>query len=298
MSRNRRIHVKKLCVALSVGIAGTIFGQIVERDIGDPAVNRWKENQWVSAAGKWEATDERAPDVSPNVRTLRATINYPARTFASWGFAPMEKALPGRTQKITVWTRGVQRFCAAELVVKDAAGTERKFGLPINERQWRFTEIILPADLQQPLTFEGIGFHNWEERNHPEDATVVLDICDLRVFTDVSDVPLAQRAYGIAVEFPALANIFYNNEKPIANFSATSWLGEERTLNVKARVVSSTGDTKDIVVAPLKCAGASLLEMSCRSRNRARTRSKWRLRGFPKRGKCRRATSCVCVRPR
>lgn len=243
--------------------AGTALGQIVSRDISDPKSNTWKESDWVSASGSLTTGEERAPDAIQKGGSLRVTVSYPAKTFAHWGLVPEHKKLPGNVKSISAWTRSVQGSSAVELVIKDADGKEKKFGLPVNKDKpdWRSVEIKIPDTMPQPLTLESIAIHNWGDRNNPEAATVVFDICDLRVFTDVSDIPLEERPYSVAIEFPATGNIFYKGEKPVATLAATSWLGDERTLEINARVVSSDGTAKEIKRFTCKDSDGAELEM-------------------------------------
>ena len=189
--------MKIILSAVCALIAGTVIGQSVSRNISDPDVNKWQEGTWTSASGSWTGIDERAPNAKQSGKTLRVTAVYPGGTFAGWGMFPQEKTMPGKVASITAWTRAVQRSTTVEIIVKDANGAEKKFGLPIHTPEWSFVEIRIPDDMVSPLTFEYLNLHNWEDRGNPEPTTVIFDICDLRVNTDISAVPLAQRPYSL-----------------------------------------------------------------------------------------------------
>ena len=84
-------------------LAQTTEGLLVSRDIGDPEANAWKEYDWITASGRWEALAERAPGAPATGKSLRITAKFPARTFAYWGLQLVEaqRKIPGAAKRFT-----------------------------------------------------------------------------------------------------------------------------------------------------------------------------------------------------
>lgn len=256
----RRFPVALAALMLVVSAAAAARGEggggvLVTRDLGDPWANRWQEQEWVTASGAWRALDERAPGAPPGGKSLRIEACFPARTFAWWGLQPAgpQREIPGHARRFFGHARRSSGKVGLELVLKDAAGKERKFGVGCGDGRWAPFEIVIPADMPRPVSFEGFSLSNWFSRNDPEEQEVTFDLCDFRVETDIGGVPLAERPCAVTVGFPAVANAFYAGEKPRVVIAAAGWLGEERTLDIVARVVAANGAERRLAVPALKC---------------------------------------------
>ena len=236
-------------------LAQTTEGLLVSRDIGDPEANAWKEYDWITASGRWEALAERAPGAPATGKSLRITAKFPARTFAYWGLQLVEaqRKIPGVAKRFTGHGRKSSDKVGVELILKGADGKERKLGVDWGDKVWKRFEIVVPADLAQPVTFEGFTLSNWGSRNDPQENEVVFDLCDFRVEADVAQMPFAERPYSVGLSFPAVGNVFYAGEKPRVVLSAASWLGEARTLEIAAKVVSADGTESPFAVKPMTC---------------------------------------------
>jgi hypothetical protein len=228
---------------------------LVSRDVCDPEANAWKDKDWVTASGSWEGIDERATGAPAAGKTLRVTGSFPGKVFAYWGLEPVKSAgtIPGDPKRIVGYTRRSSDKVGVDVIFNDANGKERKFNVKFGDNEWQKFELTIPADMQRPITFGGFLLSNWFSRNDPEPSSVNFDFCDFRIETDVGAIPLNERPYSLGLSFPAIGNIFYEDEKPEVVISASSWLGENRKIDIKGKVISADGREEALAVPQLEC---------------------------------------------
>ena len=254
-----------LLAAFSLVLAIPAMADIVSCDIGDPEANGWKEDTWVTTPGSFEALDERPsdPDAPPDHKALRLIVHYGIRSFGGWNVQPVVKTIPGHAVKITGWSRkGNDLSWGMEAKFSDANTNSFSLSIPAKSTDWQRFELVFPETVKGkdpetgkdakvpiafPVKFESLAQNNWGDRNNPEAVDRILDIYDLRVHTDMSDIPVSERPYTIQLGFPATANCFYYGEEPPEIvLSVGSWLGDERTVRTKVEVESATGEKRSI----------------------------------------------------
>ncbi len=242
-----------------------ILSQVVSRDMVDPDSCPWKQGEWVSARGSFSAISARAPEAPAAGKSLRIQVTYPARAFAYWDALPIEGALPGAPQRIAGWVRSDKainalsfRFANTNGVSElEINGRKQKLEIGVKEQkpgQWVRLDAKIPDNWPRPLKFAGVVVNNWGRRNESAPESSVIDLCDLRVFTDVTEVPLAERPVLAVVQFPAHGNIFYADEAaPEASLVVGSWRGDALSLEAAAKVVSADGAEKPIAITGFSC---------------------------------------------
>lgn len=241
--------------------AALAWSGLVSRDLSDPTGNAWEENPWVTAGGSFSAVDpENRPDgVPPSAKALRIQVDFPGKRFAYWGVGPKQKELPGNPQRLTLWARRcAPNDYSGEIILAGSDKKERKFPVKLpkdpNSLAWQRTEIDIPQDIPRPITFSHISIHNWGERGRQEAYSRASEILDLRLWTDLETTPVDQRPVTLAMQYPAVGNIFYHGEqKPTLRLSIGSWLGEKRTLDITLQVRSATGETRTAKPLRLDC---------------------------------------------
>ena len=282
-----RRFLAALAAALSVTLsAATSRAEVVSRDIGDPSVNPWKEDAWVTCDGGVTPVADR-PDESAapaGAMTLRCAIRYPAGTHGGWKCHPAsDTIIPGRFQRLSLWIRpgadGEKKIWGTAFNFTDANGVAFGLDVPfarLEQGKWAFLDLKVPekikrkdketgkeehVDVAFPVKFTGFGMENWFDRQNPKSVERVVDIHDLRAFTDVADVPPGERPHSLAVSFPATANVFYYGEDAVqVRVSASSWLGAPVVLSGSGSVTSADGETRPFQVPPFEVLdNASLL---------------------------------------
>ena len=256
------------------------FGtNIVSRDIGDPEMNAWEPGAWVSCGGSVQALDERPddPEAPKNAKTLRFQVDYPARTFGGWNATLKQNTLPGEPVKMTGWARkGSENSWAMGFDFVDA--NTNKFSLQFRppgkprddfglSTEWKRFEMYFPKTvkgkgpdgkdcsmpIRYPVKLENVNQNNWGDRNNPEAVSRYCDIYDLRLHTDMSAVPMDERPYEFAAQFPVIGNTFFWQEDPVVmTVSAGSWIGERKTLKFTASVKSAAGEVRTLSMPDLE----------------------------------------------
>lgn len=247
-----------------LGVPLFICADIVSRDMSNPEGCPWRQGDWVSARGIMSSLDERAPQASPNSHTLRIQITFPARTFAFWDALPIDGSIPGTPKKITGWVRIGDVDNGFAFRFADHTGNSepeingKKVKLELSSKhkkgEWTFVELNIPPNWPMPLKFHGIISSNWGNRNATEKQVTTIDLCDVRIYTDVSEVPSEDRPVSAAVQFPAHGNIFYSDEaKPTANLIVGSWMGKDLQLEASVKVTSADGTEKTVPLPSFTC---------------------------------------------
>ncbi len=259
-------------------LAQTVFSQdpaaqsIVSRDIGDPVMNLWKPDEWVTAGGDVVTLDENDrpddPEAPRGARGLRFEIRYAANAFGGWNVSPAEKTLPGRPVKFTGWARkGNDASWGMEFSFVDANGS--KFNLSLhpygepNQKfdltgEWKRFEMAFPENaggkpLAYPVKFESVSQNNWGDKNNPKPVTRQFDLYDFRLHTDMEGVAREDRPYGLSMTFPAVGNVFYaGKDRAEMVLSAYSWLGEKVALKTEAKIIAADGSAADLSVPALE----------------------------------------------
>lgn len=242
---------------------------LASRDIGDPEANPWVEGAWPTAVGDITVLDDRPSDPAApkDHKALRLTIHYGVRSFGGWGAHPKAQTLPGKVVKITGWSRkGNDKSWGMGINFVDANTNSFSWGIPAKSTDWEPFEWEIPETVNHkepdgkqvkvpikfPIKIDSISQNNWGDRNNPEAVDRILDLYDLRVHTDMSQIPVKDRPYLVDVSFPAIANCFYyGEEKPVLRLSVGSWLGEERTIRTEAEVTSATGEKRKVKIPDL-----------------------------------------------
>ena len=244
---------------------------LASRDIGDPEANVWEEGGWPTTTGDFGPLDVRPddPDAPKGHKALRLTIHYGAYAFGGWSAHPKAQTLPGKVVKITGWCRGGNtNSWGMGMNFVDANTNSFSFNIPAKPLVWEKFEYKIPEtvtgkdpetgkNVQMPIRFpikvDSISQHNWGDRNNPNKIDRELQVYDLRVHTDMSQIPVKDRPYEIGVSFPTIANCFYyGEEKPVIRISVGSWLGEERTIRSTAEVESATGEKRTVKIPDAK----------------------------------------------
>lgn len=228
---------------------------VISRNIGDPVLNKWKQCDWVTASGKWSASDERPAEVGNAFKTLHIEAMFPPRTFGGWSMEPVPalQRVPGELKRITGYSRRSNDKAWCEIVLKDANGKEHKFGIPNCGLEWSKFVLEIPDKVIQPVTFKGFMVSNWGNRNDPNKSQISYDFADLRLESDVSAVPFSERPYGLLTNMEPVGNIFTVGEKPLMQVSATSWLGDVRELRFSGHVTSANGEKRPLMVPKMRC---------------------------------------------
>ena len=246
---------------------------LASRDIGDPEANVWEEGGWPTTTGDFGPCDDRPDDPAApkDHKALRLTVHYGAYAFGGWSANPKARTLPGKVVKITGWVRAANtNSWGMGLNMQDANTNNFSFNLPADGKTmaWVPFEFEIPetvngkdpetgkqarVPIRFPIKVESISQHNWGDRNNPNKIDREIHIYDLRVHTDMSQIPVKDRPYEIGVSFPTIANCFYyGEEKPVIKLSIGSWLGEERTVRTTAEVESATGEKKTVKIPDVK----------------------------------------------
>lgn len=235
--------------------ASQVAPLIVSRNIGDPVLNKWKQHDWVSASGKWTVSDERPAGVKSAFKTLHIEVSYPPRTFGGWGMEPVPalQRVPGKLKRITGYSRRSNGKAWCEIVLRDANDKEHKFGIPNCGEEWSDFVLEIPEKVVQPVTFKGFLFSNWGNRNDPNKSETSYDFFDFRFESDISDVPVGERPYGLTIDMAPVGNIFTAGEQPEMQVSATSWLGDGRDLRFSGIVESADGQKRTLKIPTLRC---------------------------------------------
>ena len=227
--------------------------EIVSKDIGDPEMNGWKPGDWVTAAGKIIALDERPddPDAPKGAKALRFETAYPGQ-FGGWMAHPTDGGLlPGKPVKFTGWARKGNKWGtymafsfedantnSFEIAWKKPASElpEDKKNLPFDRRpgvdlteQWQKFEMVVPSEVnhkfkdkdgkekteKMPIRFP-IKLVSASQNNWYDKgnrATRWIDIYDFRLHTDMEGIPVADRPFSLRLTYPATGNVFYSKEQ-------------------------------------------------------------------------------------
>ena len=266
-------------VTMAVAFAASAGSLIVSRNIGDPELNTWKPGDWVTVGGKVVALDER-PDCLLNAKgkTLRLEVNYPANTFGGWNCELKPNTLPGKPVKLTGWARlgndkswGMSFECVDantnkfELPMRaPGAGEKDKFKL---STEWQEFVMEFPKEvngkdkdgkrvkmpIRYPVKLEPLGTNNWGDKNNPKAVDRMFDLFDLRLWTDMGDIPESERGYDFDITFPVIGNTFYYGEdKPEVRVSGGSWIGKELDISFDAKIIDAYGKETKLDIPPMK----------------------------------------------
>ena len=244
---------------------------LASRDIGDPEANLWEEGGWPTTPGEFQVLDARPSDPAApkDHKALRLICRYGAYSFGGWSANPKSRTLPGKVVKITGWSRkGNEDSWGMGMNFQDANTNSFSYGIPAKSTNWEPFEFVIPetvngkdpetgkqvkVPIKFPIKLESISQNNWGDRNNPEAKERILDLYDLRVHTDMGEIPVDERPYEIGVTFPTTANCFYyKEEEPVVVLSIGSWLGEERTIRTKVEVESATGEKRPMLIPDVK----------------------------------------------
>ena len=271
MKTLRHIVALATVVAFATAALADQAAALTSRDIGDPEANVWQEGEWPTTPGEIGIIDERPsdPDAPKDHKALRLIVRYGVRSFGGWSAHPKARKLPGKVVKITGWSRkGNDKSWGMGMNFVDANTNSFSWGIPAKSTEWERFEYFIPdmvihkdsatgkqvkVPIRFPIKLDSISQDNWGDRNNPEAVERILDLYDLRVHTDMSDIPVDERPYELGVGFPAIANCFYyGEEKPEVVISVGSWLGEERTVKTTVEVESATGEKRPLKVPDVK----------------------------------------------
>ena len=267
-----------LSVVVQSAMSQDINSDVVSKDIGDPTANPWSVGQWITVGGEVTSIDDvpsnpEAPKTG--AKSMRVSVHYPVRTFGGWNASPKNKVLPGKPVKLSTWIRNVTDLSVNPkidgLSFEFVDANTNKFSVHFSAKPntgWQYQEKELPSKIKDkngklvpvayPVVLDTIGQSNWFDKNNPNAVSVVLDLFDLRLHTDMSEVPVNKRPYNVQLSFPAVGNnFFYGIEKPEIILAAGSWIGEEKTIEFDAKVISSTGEERKLVISNLKVFDAS-----------------------------------------
>lgn len=262
--------------AAMVGLSVTAVSEIVSKDIGDPSLNVWKPGEWVTCGGEVIAIDERPADAPAGAKALRFETRYAARAFGGWNVAPKNNVLPGKPVKLAGWVRlgndmssgynynfidaNTNRFTVA--MTAPSEGGNKPQGIKLST-QWQKFELVFPdkvkskdnqmVPLKHPLKIESFSQNNWGDRNNPNAVTRKFDIYDLRLFTDMEGIAPADRPFGFEILFPVIGNVFFHGEDEVVmDLSASSWIGEKKTLRFNAEIEDAYGVKTKLDIKPME----------------------------------------------
>lgn len=215
-------------------------------------------------AQNWGVADDTRviADMTPQEGGLQLDIPYSGKGFEFFRMVPVEPiAVPGQLKKVSVRIHMSEPGAASKLLITDGYGRGKDYDLRgVTPGEWSTATTEIPADLVQPVTIQGLLFHNYGTRNQKTDVKVGLS--DLTVETDLSkaDADTGQllswqpnpevEGGEIAPETPLLiANFgstrpgnFFAGEEPELLLSIRNWRIDPAQIRTRLEIFDEAGN--------------------------------------------------------
>jgi len=235
--------MKKIAGLLALLLSTSVLAQDATQDATpdeSPNVLReislagWRAGAWNKATGALETSSE-IPSAADGMddESHRITANYSGKGFEFFSIEPIEGAIPGKCQRVSLWARTPDSGYTWGIKFKDAQGRAKVAGKKLERTfkltpgDWQQLDLLIPSEWEQPLTITSITGHNW---NHKADeASTSLDIYGLTVETDISNVKDRSKLIAIQLTSTSERNLFTLDNPCRYNVSIDSWLGKEVT---------------------------------------------------------------------
>ena len=161
--------------SLACGGSGRGAETVIPADLGRQG--HWQAYEWNKAKGRIAVDAAFPADATPGAgqtgKSLKVTVQFSAgKTFEFFQVAlPKPRALEKDIAAATCWIKGSATPHYVEFYFTDAHGKNVKVSPRpgrLSFSGWKLVRAKIPAEWNGPLTFRGMGFHNW----HVTDAAV------------------------------------------------------------------------------------------------------------------------------
>jgi len=186
---------RRLAILAAALLASAAHGQTVDKLVEDFKQGAWAPSQWNSATGHSSLLDEPTADGKTS-GSLKMEAAFSGNGFEAFSVDPPTPLwIPGNTKTITLRYKIHDNRYALKLNFSDGWGREQVKGGYLAwdihaapSGKWETATFKVPADWVQPLRITGVTTHNWEVQGVK--ITVPIQISDIRVETDITDVDL------------------------------------------------------------------------------------------------------------